>query len=1077
MLANSTSRAFARRSTALLLATAASALATSALAQSVAPSLPTVPLHDADCNFETTSPVMTVPPCTVNGTRTVTNNGRTRTVRNSTTDFLIDNYSVAFSGNLAIEGQPIVYGPSPVFPFGNTGGPGFGPVEASYFFGSTGQTVNVTANYTGEKIQIVTTGAAGVAPVTDPAHWSRVTNLTGTVNSIAIDLDSYFETSDGGEYEFTLASLNPANVVNNSTALAGKFNGEGGTNGAIQFGTLTGTATVTPGYGPTPYPADTGANNTGLLSLYNLAYGIQATVTTSLDETGLITPKVAVSQGIEMNGSKISGLAAGTVAGDAINKGQLDAAIAAVSAGASPFLAVATQTTPASASGVNALAVGGSAAATALQSTAVGNGATAASDQGVAMGFAASGLSTGGIAIGNEARSSSTGTGNIAIGGNDRAADLVQGTVANGGSAIALGQRATATALGAIAIGGDGGGSDGRDPAFPGAFATGVRSTAIGTDSVATGATSVALGSRATAVALDAVAIGNSSFAQGTDTTAIGHLANAIGSQSVAIGSGSEANQANTVSVGSNTNQRRIVNVAAGIAGTDAVNKAQLDAAIASASAGGEGSIYFAANSTQSATTASGIEAISVGGGSIASGDGSLAIGSDNPSDGDLIGASATALLATAVGSDALATGVGSSALGADARAIANGATAVGLASRATDGSATAIGKGADADLLATAIGADSRARGIGSFAGGSSAIANGEGSVAIGLSAQTAAANSVAIGNQTLAFANATAVGPGAVASQVASTALGRNARASADQSTALGSNAQASGYASSAIGADSVSSGYQAMASGVFARAIGDYSMAFGRATFAAGTQAMAMGPLSSASGDNATAVGGQAVASGAGASALGATARATTVSATAVGQGAQATHANSTAVGAGAQTTAANQLVLGTAQTAVRVAGIDASTSAQQGPVDVVTVDANGTLGRQRAATAQSVQEVRVAMDMIAAVTDSQFDALSGTVQGLGARVTDLEFRLDDLNRSTSGGIAAAMAMGGTMVVPDSTVSLSVNASTYRGEQGYSGSVVAKVGEKLYVSGAIGGSSVAKSRGGRVGMAVGF
>ena len=41
--------------------------------------------------------------------------------------------------------------------------------------------------------------------------------------------------------------------------------------------------------------------------------------TTRLDETGLSTPKVEVTQGIEMNGSKITGLAAGTAATDAVN--------------------------------------------------------------------------------------------------------------------------------------------------------------------------------------------------------------------------------------------------------------------------------------------------------------------------------------------------------------------------------------------------------------------------------------------------------------------------------------------------------------------------------------------------------------------------------------------------------------------------------------------------------------------------------------------------------------------------------------------------------------------------------------
>jgi autotransporter adhesin len=54
---------------------------------------------------------------------------------------------------------------------------------------------------------------------------------------------------------------------------------------------------------------------------------------------------------------------------------------------------------------------------------------------------------------------------------------------------------------------------------------------------------------------------------------------------SVAIGQGSVANVANTVSVGRKGNERRIMNVAAGKRPTDAVNVAQLQAAVAAAAA------------------------------------------------------------------------------------------------------------------------------------------------------------------------------------------------------------------------------------------------------------------------------------------------------------------------------------------------------------------------------------------------------------------------------------------------------------------------------------------------------------
>jgi hypothetical protein len=60
---------------------------------------------------------------------------------------------------------------------------------------------------------------------------------------------------------------------------------------------------------------------------------------------------------------------------------------------------------------------------------------------------------------------------------------------------------------------------------------------------------------------------------------------------------------------------------------------------------------------------------------------------------------------------------------------------------------------------------------------------------------------------------------------------------------------------------------------------------------------------------------------------------------------------------------------------------------------------------------------------------------------------------------------------------MVVPDSNVSISLNAATYRGQQGFAGSVVARVAPRVYVSGGVAGSSAKGSTGGRVGIAFGL
>jgi hypothetical protein len=109
----------------------------------------------------------------------------------------------------------------------------------------------------------------------------------------------------------------------------------------------------------------------------------------------------------------------------------------------------------------------------------------------------------------------------------------------------------------------------------------------------------------------------------------------------------------------------------------------------------------------------------------------------------------------------------------------------------------------------------------------------------------------------------------------------------------------------------------------------------------------------------------------------------------------------------------------------------------------------------------------------MTAIEAVNTSQgtrITSLEALVGGIGASV--------ETNRvEANGGIAAAMALGGATIVPDSSVSINFNLSTYRGQQGFAGSIAARVAPKVYVTGGIAGSTVGGSTGGRVGLAIGF
>jgi hypothetical protein len=380
---------------------------------------------------------------------------------------------------------------------------------------------------------------------------------------------------------------------------------------------------------------------------------------------------------------------------------------------------------------------------------------------------------------------------------------------------------------------------------------------------------------------------------------------------------------------------------------------------------------------------------------------------------------------ATALGTLSLAVGPDTLAVGNDAIAgllsgggvtAASRTTAVGASSNAGSTEATAIGYGARAiGSSATALGAGANARGAGGIAIGAAADATTPGSTVIGNGAISTGQNAIAIGNL---------------------------ARANGTSAVAHGDNAVASGTNSIAYGSNSLATGVQATSFGTSAKAVRDNSVAIGNNALAQGASGTAVGNSSVVTADNATAL----------------------------GTASRATHAGSTAVGAGAVTSDNNQVMLGGAGTSVVIADINASTAAQQGPVDVVTVDASGTLGRQQVATAQSVADTRVAMHYLAAVSDAQFSALEN-------QLGDLSFRLDEMDQSSRAGVAAAMAMGGMMVVPDSNLSVSVNVATYRGEQGFSGGIVARVAPKVYVSGAVTGSSHKKSTGARVGVAFGL
>jgi hypothetical protein len=72
---------------------------------------------------------------------------------------------------------------------------------------------------------------------------------------------------------------------------------------------------------------------------------------------------------------------------------------------------------------------------------------------------------------------------------------------------------------------------------------------------------------------------------------------------------------------------------------------------------------------------------------------------------------------------------------------------------------------------------------------------------------------------------------------------------------------------------------------------------------------------------------------------------------------------------------------------------------------------------------------------------------------------------------------GGIAAAMALGGTTIVPDKTISFTVAAATYGGEQGFAGSFTGRVSDSVYLSAGVSGNTGDDRFGGRVAATFGF
>ncbi|EKT4444939.1 hemagglutinin [Stenotrophomonas maltophilia] len=233
--------------------------------------------------------------------------------------------------------------------------------------------------------------------------------------------------------------------------------------------------------------------------------------------------------------------------------------------GGSAYLAVNSTAAAATAAGAEAVAVGPQASAAGANSVAVGNGASASARNSVALGagsVASVGAQSGYTgAYGQTGASNSAGEVSVGSSGSERKITHVAdgsdtydatnvGQLKNGVNyAIDESKKYTDQKIQNITN-------------VAGSFRA--NNTNNLADPSASGANSAAGGAGSTAAGANSTALGNGSQAQADN--------------SVALGAGSVANRANTVSVGAAGAERQVVNVADGSQATDAVNVRQLQA-------------------------------------------------------------------------------------------------------------------------------------------------------------------------------------------------------------------------------------------------------------------------------------------------------------------------------------------------------------------------------------------------------------------------------------------------------------------------------------------------------------------
>lgn len=642
------------------------------------------------------------------------------------------------------------------------------------------------------------------------------------------------------------------------------------------------------------------------------------------------------------------------------------------------------------ATGINAMAIGKNAVSNVEDGVALGYGAVSSNDQVMNANDNIPDAYIGSVAIGRNAHTS--GKSAIAVGLNTEA--YGRGAIAIGdyadakfGQAIALGAGSVSTRAGSIAVG-------------SGSRSTADHSSAFGVASNASVARSVALGSESVA---DRGALSNVTVSA-TPSTPNQLYASELASdtQKSAVVATVKGNLA-AVSVGSNEKTRQIINVAAGSADSDAVNVAQLKAAVQATQ-----HHDYSVNSVEPRTDTNYNNRGATGINAMAAGVSASAAGNESVSVGYLSQAATNASVAIGKGASTSA-GAGNPAV-----LNPNGVTAVG----ATDGFNTvAIGTGAVAiGDQSIAIGRNSGTGGLGSknISIGDAAGQNTQTGENIFIGYQAGKNRTAGAGmNEGTPFVAGNNIGIGSDAGSSGAgehnSSIGWKAgmQQNGDHNAnivALAGHSQTGNFnynigyfaGASTNGDENINIGKEAGSKDSSSEALRNKAISIGSKAGASATNAIAMGSEAKASAEYAVAVGAAAKASGNNASAVGVGANAAGMRSTALGNDAAAQSDQALALGNNSIAANAKDVALGADSVTEAAQGTSSATVnniaygnfAGANPAATVSVG-SGNLKR----TITNVAAGRISEDSTDAVNGSQLYLTQKALGNVGGSIANV------------------------------------------------------------------------------------